>query len=501
MRNLILDSNGNIVYIQGLGPTGIDFKVHPNGKISFVRSVIGNQSALKFFIMDSTFYVKDSISCQNGVLTDAHDLIMLPNGHYLLLGFVFRTMNLSSYYWFNGNGSPGSPTASVKCNVIQELDENKNLVFSWNSADYYDFSDVQERWLLNPNNVDWTHFNSVEVDTDGHLLVSVRHFSEITKINRKTGQIMWRLGGKRNQFTFINDPHSGFNGQHDARRIEGGNITLFDNGGNLSPLHPARGVEYTLNEQNHTATLVWSYIYSNTSFSRFLGSMRRLENGNNLIGWGRLQNRNTTFSSVRPDGSIVMEVKFVDSLSTYRVFNYPSLPWRLNRPDITCRDSAGSYYLDAPPGYAGYLWSTGATSRSVQLSAADTYYVYVPYGQFGYISSDRVIITDIKDPCSQIIGIDPVSQNIPQNFILEQNYPNPFNPVTKIKFAIPSGSGRSVLKIYNAVGMEMETLVDEELNPGIYEAEWNASAYPSGIYFYILTSGSFTETKKMVLIK
>jgi hypothetical protein len=101
------------------------------------------------------------------------------------------------------------------------------------------------------------------------------------------------------------------------------------------------------------------------------------------------------------------------------------------------------------------------------------------------------------------IGIQPISTEIPQTFALFQNYPNPFNPTTKIKFDIPlrNGRDRSLLKIYDVLGREIETLINEELNPGTYEIEWNAANYPSGVYFYSLTAGNFTQTKKMVIIK
>jgi hypothetical protein len=101
------------------------------------------------------------------------------------------------------------------------------------------------------------------------------------------------------------------------------------------------------------------------------------------------------------------------------------------------------------------------------------------------------------------IGIQPISSEIPQTFALLQNYPNPFNPSTKIRFQIPlrNGHDRSLLKIYDALGREIETLVNEELNPGAYEIEWNAANYPSGVYFYSLTAGTSTQTKKMVVIK
>ncbi|MBK8549511.1 MAG: T9SS type A sorting domain-containing protein [Ignavibacteria bacterium] len=89
---------------------------------------------------------------------------------------------------------------------------------------------------------------------------------------------------------------------------------------------------------------------------------------------------------------------------------------------------------------------------------------------------------------------------IPNDFKLEQNYPNPFNPTTNIKFQI-SHNSKTVLTIFNTLGEELSVLVNDNLKPGVYEAEWNAEDYPSGVYFYSLTTDSFKEAKKMILIK
>ncbi len=115
---------------------------------------------------------------------------------------------------------------------------------------------------------------------------------------------------------------------------------------------------------------------------------------------------------------------------------------------------------------------------------------------------------------SMIVGIQQISSEIPRQFSLSQNYPNPFNPVTKIKFQIPlsrgvsADGGRGVLtqlSIYDALGKEIQMLVNEQLNAGTYEVEWSAGGgavdYPSGVYYYKLSAGEYTETKKMVLLK
>ncbi|MBE2216670.1 MAG: T9SS type A sorting domain-containing protein [Ignavibacteria bacterium] len=99
-----------------------------------------------------------------------------------------------------------------------------------------------------------------------------------------------------------------------------------------------------------------------------------------------------------------------------------------------------------------------------------------------------------------INGIHPVSFNYPSEFILFQNYPNPFNPVTNFGFRI-ADFGMVKLTIYDALGKEIASVVNEELQPGSYNVDWDASNYPSGVYFYKLQSGDFVESKKMVLIK
>ncbi len=89
---------------------------------------------------------------------------------------------------------------------------------------------------------------------------------------------------------------------------------------------------------------------------------------------------------------------------------------------------------------------------------------------------------------------------IPTEFLLSQNYPNPFNPSTKIRYSVPQSSS-VVIKVFDILGNEIETLVNEEKSVGTYELNWNAENLPSGVYFYRLQAGSFVETKKMVLMK
>jgi hypothetical protein len=155
---------------------------------------------------------------------------------------------------------------------------------------------------------------------------------------------------------------------------------------------------------------------------------------------------------------------------------------------------------------------------------SDGYQIYVKdfgyaYGyltqQLSHISYNQLtgcVINGVVYGDTSLTVINPISNDIPKSFSLYQNYPNPFNPSTKIKFSIPAtplsvenGEGQGVrnvqLIIYDILGREVAILVNEKLNPGTYEVEWDASNYPSGVYFYKLTVAGFSETRKMIFIK
>ena len=114
-----------------------------------------------------------------------------------------------------------------------------------------------------------------------------------------------------------------------------------------------------------------------------------------------------------------------------------------------------------------------------------------------YVGTDNGVW---RRPLSEITSVEENPMQIPSSYILSQNFPNPFNPSTKIKYSVPQSS-QVVIKIFDIVGNEIETLVNEEKPAGSYELTWNAANLPSGVYFYQLRAGSFVETKKMLLLK
>ncbi|HEY5122392.1 MAG TPA: T9SS type A sorting domain-containing protein, partial [Ignavibacteria bacterium] len=144
-------------------------------------------------------------------------------------------------------------------------------------------------------------------------------------------------------------------------------------------------------------------------------------------------------------------------------------------------------------------------------------YPFVPYINKLYISGNYIYAATDKQsvwrrPLSDFVGIKIISSEVPNKFSLSQNYPNPFNPVTKIKFTVANGfpiktfgndkGGVFVtLKVFDILGREVATLVNEQLAPGTYEVEWNASQFSSGVYFYQFNAENYIATKKLILLK
>jgi hypothetical protein len=333
-------------------------------------------------VIDSNFNITNQLSVVNADYIDPHEFYQLADGNYVLFAIKDSVIDLSGYMF---DGAPGDSASICYCNVLEVVDASNNLLWDWNSCEHIHPSEGYDFYGYDNGGYDYAHFNSVYEDDDGHLLVSFRHLNSVVKIDRNTGNIIWQLGGKSNDFTFTNDV--GFTAQHHAERRSSGNISVLDNGNMFGPPERSRAVEYILDTTLWTATLVDEYLPSPTIYSHATGSYHRWYNSK-VIDFGRVQ---------RPDPSIVVTdelnqiqalVYFKDSIMSYRV--QPFLPkFSFTRPSVSCLDSAGSSYLIAESGHSSYLWSTGETTQTIQPLIDSVYQVWVPQG-IGKVSSPPV---------------------------------------------------------------------------------------------------------------
>lgn len=302
---LILENNAAPVFAREMVYRIFDFNRQPSGIFTYY-----DQNKTKYYALNSSYELIDSFYTGNGYVTDLHELRVMPNGHAMLMSYDKQIVDMRPYI------TGGDSAALVTGLIIQEIDVNKNVLFQWRSWDHFQITDATHENLLG-HEIDYVHGNAIEIDNDGNILISSRHLDEITKINRSTGDIIWRLGGKHNNFAFVND-NIGFSHQHGIRRLPNGNLIMFDNGNYHTPPF-SRAVEYTVNDVNFTATKVWEYRNSPNIYGFAMGFAQRLSNGNTLISWG---STNPTLTEVRPDGSKALQMSFSTGVFTYRAFKY-----------------------------------------------------------------------------------------------------------------------------------------------------------------------------------
>ncbi|MCW9095481.1 MAG: aryl-sulfate sulfotransferase, partial [Ignavibacteriaceae bacterium] len=306
--DMIIDNNGVPVYYEPYA--GNLFRLQDNGLISYAKALPnGGKHDYIYMIMDSSYAIVDSFQMGNGYIADNHDFVLLPNGHALMEAYDVQIIDMSQII------PGGHPAAQVTGSIIQELDLEKNVVFQWRCWDHIPITDSYRD--ITKAKFDYIHINSMELDLDGHIIASFRELWEITKISRVTGEIIWRLGGRHEEFTYVNEhpenaPHY-FKLQHCVRRLNNGNLTIFDNGadGNNPERPYSRAVEYEMDEVNKVVTLVWEYRHDPDIVALNGGTMQRLSNGNSLINWGSaIAEGAPAITEVKSDGTTAFELSY-----------------------------------------------------------------------------------------------------------------------------------------------------------------------------------------------
>jgi hypothetical protein len=212
-------------------------------------------------------------------VADHHDLQFTGNGDHLVGSYVIQSHVDTSAYG-------GSSDADVVNAELQEVTPAGALVWDWKSQNHISLAETG-RWWPSQQPYDIVHWNSIEPAT-GSVIASFRHLDAVYKIDKSTGKIVWKLGGAKTpkSLTVRNDPHGyTFGGQHDARLLPDGTLTVFDNRTRLTQAKP-RAVRFRIDEQARTATLLESITDPAVTASNCCGSARRLGSGDWLIDWG-----------------------------------------------------------------------------------------------------------------------------------------------------------------------------------------------------------------------
>ena len=278
MYGLVIDNTGRVVwYRRFTGGPGLNFQPQANGR--YVARPPTAAPATAWMEIDPLGNVTRTFGCARGLTARFHDLIAKPDGSYWLLCDETRTMDLSAL--------GGVAGAQVMGTVVQHVSGAGTLLFEWSPFDHFQITDLDAASRAGAS-VNWTHGNALDLDADGNLIVSFRSLSEITKIDTRTGAVLWRMGGLRNQFTFEGGANTGFARQHGVRVTSpgapgGGNLMLLDNLGDPAG---SRAERYVYDAQLRTARLVASYGPTPAVIAQLGGTTQELPRGRTLVAFG-----------------------------------------------------------------------------------------------------------------------------------------------------------------------------------------------------------------------
>jgi hypothetical protein len=277
---VIADRKGRVVWYRSTGSGGPSaFDKLPNGRLIVHHS---DEHSFDEIELDGRVVRrwKDEKSISG---SDGHDVRPLSNGNVLLFGAETHVVDSQAVL-------PGGVARALRWDdTVSELTPEGNVVWKWSSWAHFSekeiILDAADPDGFDPKDYEVVHTNSIEPTPDGDIVLCFRNVGAVAKIHRATGDVLWRLGGRRSDFRFVGDSLGGFNRQHDARLVGENRVLLFDNGNFHAPPE-SRAAEYALDTNSKTATLVWQYRRSPHLFARVSGSVQRLPNGDTLISWG-----------------------------------------------------------------------------------------------------------------------------------------------------------------------------------------------------------------------
>jgi hypothetical protein len=321
---LVVDDTGEPVWFLPLGSsTAMDFRVQRlRGRpvLTWYEGTVLGPYGGAFVVYDPTYHRIARVAAGRGRRGDLHEFLLTAKGNALITIYFEIPADLTSI--------GGPKDGRLVTGIVQEIDiETGDVLFEWRSREHVPLSESNMTAVTPAGNVDYFHLNSVAVDRDGHLLVSARHTSTIYKLNRKTGKVLWRLGGKSSDFTF--GPGAAFGFQHDARRQPDGTITLFDNAASLpGPAVASRAIRLALDMKRKRATLVREYKPSGQRAGWAMGNAQQLPGGGLFVGWGT----DGSFTEFGPRGAVRYDARFADGDVSYRAFRMPWTSRPTGRP-------------------------------------------------------------------------------------------------------------------------------------------------------------------------
>jgi Arylsulfotransferase (ASST) len=319
---MLLDPSGNLIWFQPLPPNQLaaDLRVQQLGSqpvLTWWQGYTNHGSGRGEGVIDNSSYQQiGTVQAGNGLQgVDLHEFLLTPGGDAYIVG-----------------ASPvryGTLTRPLMDAVIQEIDIKTGLVlFDWHALDHIPISASFFKTNAPGLVYDPYHLNSIAIDHDGNLIVSVRNTWAVYKIDHQTGAVIWTLGS--NQNTFKRGPGTSTVFQHDAVVEPDGSITMFDDGGGPPTVRQARAIRVSIDTANDTVSLIKQYEHTPALDTDFEGNAQLLPNGNVFVGWGQ----QPYFSEFNSAGQLIFDARFTSNTSSYRAYRFGWTGQPTGPPDL-----------------------------------------------------------------------------------------------------------------------------------------------------------------------
>ena len=544
-----LDSNGYVFLCKSFGPASSWF-LNNTSLTSYYTIDVFVKDSLKLFITNNQSVLKSTdggYNWQATDLTDINDMRFLNSNVYVAAGKngkIYRSTN-SGLNWYQAE----SPTSN-NLYSISFINQETGIITGDLGAVLRTTNNGQN-WTSDCRNFTTKNLNDVRFLGKDTVLIAADSGYIYRSSNMGTNWVIYNLCDKRKirKMFFINNltgfaiADSGYfikttNSGISWKQIDMGYNDWFmldvfflnQNTGFISTGNRmgATGHAYRTTNGGENWIMLSQPRNANFFFIRFIDEVNGF-----LCGWEniyRTTNLGDTWIQMEtnPNSMLHWDVSFINNLTGFtgggdgyihKTTNGGYNWFRTQK--LVSFDVVKINFLNEQTGYATAGQSfTGSKSGifCTTNSGYSWFQQYVPYGtgsellssfafcdaNTGFVVGNKGIV--LKTNTGGFVSIKNISENnIPLNTHLFQNYPNPFNPTTKIKFEIPSNVKREMsnvkLIIYDILGKEIQTLVNEQLQPGTYEVTFDGSNLPSGIYFYQLRTGDFVNTKKLILLK
>ncbi len=395
----IVDNEGRPVWFQPVAApyTATDFRVQQYRSQPVLTYDVGQStggpghSEGYDVILDQHYNQIATVQAGNGLQADQHEFALTPQGTALITIYHQVPYDLSSV------GGPAD--GSVLDGVVQEIDvATGKVLFEWHSLDHVPLSDSYQPVPTSAATpYDYFHINSVNLDSDGNLLISARHTWTVYKVDRHSGNVIWRLGGKESDFQL--GPGVQFAWQHNALPETGqpNTIRIFDNHSNgAAGSPPSRIIDVHLDQKAHTATLVSAVQHPDGLSAGSQGNAQRLPGGHLFVGWGQLGR----FSEFDGAGNLLWDAQLPAGYDTYRAYRSP---W-VGEPDTdptAAAERSGRNRVTVTATWNGateverWLVLSGRRPRSLH-----------PVGSAAWDGLSTVVSANTRDPYVEVVALD-----------------------------------------------------------------------------------------------